>query len=98
MIVNAFTWMTAVVRSFSAIGAAVSGLPALSPQTVLQIGGNMATTIFDARVNVSMVTNLEQAIVHRVSALVVLFAAIVGTKAIRSSASSVLGAKCPAVK
>jgi len=42
MIVNAFSWMTAVVKSFSTIGAAVSGLPALSPQTVLQIGGNIA--------------------------------------------------------
>ena len=48
MIVNAFSWMTAVIRSFSAIGAAVTGLPSLSPQSVLQIGGNIATTIFNA--------------------------------------------------
>ena len=39
MIVNAFSWMNAVLKSFSAIGAAITGLPALSPQTVLQIGG-----------------------------------------------------------
>jgi type IV secretory pathway TrbL component len=39
MIVNAFPWMTAVMSSFSAIGASVSGLPKLSPQTVLQLGG-----------------------------------------------------------
>src|SRR5271156_1079609 len=27
MIVNAFTWMTAIIKSFSAIGAAITGLP-----------------------------------------------------------------------
>src|SRR5271167_1577151 len=43
MIVNAFPWMTAVMSSFSAIGASVSGLPKLSPQTVLQLGGEMAS-------------------------------------------------------
>ena len=32
MIINAFTWMTAVVASFSRIGAAVTGLPSLSPK------------------------------------------------------------------
>src|SRR5216684_6766674 len=47
MIVNAFSWMNAVVRSFSGIGAAVTGLPALSPQTVLQLGANMAGKIFN---------------------------------------------------
>ncbi len=31
MIVNAFTWMTTVIKSFSAIGAAITGLPSLSP-------------------------------------------------------------------
>ena len=46
MIVNAFTWMNAVVKSFSSIGAAVTGLPALSPQTVLELGANMADTLF----------------------------------------------------
>ena len=33
MIVNAFPWMNAVIRSFSAIGASITGLPNLSPQT-----------------------------------------------------------------
>src|SRR6202167_5968577 len=42
MIVNAFSWMNAVITSFSDIGAAVSGLPNLSPQSVLQLGGRMA--------------------------------------------------------
>jgi type IV secretion system protein TrbL len=74
MIVNAFSWMNAVVRSFSGIGAAVTGLPALSPQTVLQIGSNMASTIFNAPATTSKVTNLELAIVQSVSAFIVLLA------------------------
>ncbi len=77
MIVNAFSWMTALVRSFSAIGAAVTGLPALSPQSVLQLGGNMASTIFNAPANASLMANLELAIVQSVSAFVVLFAFVV---------------------
>lgn len=38
MIINAFPWMSAVVQRFSRIGAAVTGLPALSPQSVLTWG------------------------------------------------------------
>ncbi len=74
MIVNAFPWMNAVISSFSAIGAGVTGLPSLSPQTVLALGYNMAHTIFNAPANASMVTNLELAIVQSVSGFVVLFA------------------------
>jgi type IV secretion system protein TrbL len=77
MIVNAFSWMNAVVRSFSGIGAAVTGLPALSPQTVLEIGSNMASTIFNAPATTSMVTNLELAIVQSVSAFIVLLAFVI---------------------
>ncbi|MBF6571573.1 MAG: P-type conjugative transfer protein TrbL [Candidatus Binataceae bacterium] len=77
MIVNAFSWMNAVVWSFSGIGAAVTGLPALSPQTVLEIGSNMASTIFNAPATTSMVTNLELAIVQSVSAFIVLLAFVI---------------------
>jgi type IV secretion system protein TrbL len=77
MIVNAFTWMTAVLKSFSAIGAAVTGLPALSPQTVLQLGSNMASTIFNAPANTSMITNVELAIVQCVSAFIVLLSFVI---------------------
>ena len=48
MIVNAFSWMNAVLKSFSAIGASVTGLPALNPQSVIVIGANMAETIFNS--------------------------------------------------
>lgn len=77
MIVNAFPWMNAVVKSFSSIGAAVTGLPALSPQTVLQLGANMAGTLFDAPANASLMTNLELAIVQSVAAFFVLLSFVV---------------------
>ena len=77
MIVNAFSWMTAVVKSFSTLGAAVSGLPALSPQTVLQLGGNIATIIFNAPANASLMTNIELAIIQSVSAFIVLLSFVI---------------------
>ena len=77
MIVNAFSWMTAVLKSFSAIGASVTGRPALSPQTVLQLGSNMASTIFNAPANANMMTNIELAIVQCVSAFVVLLSFVI---------------------
>jgi type IV secretion system protein TrbL len=77
MIVNAFSWMTAVVKSFSTLGAAVSGLPALSPQTVLQIGGNIASIIFNAPANASLMTNIELVIIQSVSAFIVLLSFVI---------------------
>ena len=77
MIVNAFSWMTAVVKSFSTLGAAVSGLPALSPQTVLQLGGSIATIIFNAPANASLITNIELAIIQSVSAFIVLLSFVI---------------------
>jgi P-type conjugative transfer protein TrbL len=74
MIINAFTWMTAVVASFSHIGAAITGVPSLSPQTVLQLGGQMASTIFDTPASTSMMTNLEIVIIQSVCGFVVLLA------------------------
>lgn len=56
MIVNAFSWMSAVLKSFSVIDASITGLPALSPQTVLQIGGQISNTIFNAPANASLMT------------------------------------------
>ena len=74
MIVNAFPWMNAVIKSFSTIGASISGLPNLSPQSVLQAGGQIANMIFSAPASTSMMGNLEIAIVQSVSGFVILFA------------------------
>src|SRR5271170_2190856 len=48
MIVNGFSWMYLVIQSFSRIGAAISGLPALSPQSVLVAGLNMTNTLMSS--------------------------------------------------
>jgi P-type conjugative transfer protein TrbL len=77
MIVNAFTWMYAVIQSFSRIGAAATGLPALSPQSVLTLGGNMAETIFNTPANASLMNNLEVAIVQSVAAFFVLLSFVI---------------------
>jgi len=74
MIVNAFPWMNAVIKSFSTIGVSISGLPNLSPQSVLQAGGQIANMIFSAPASTSMMGNLEIAIVQSVSGFAVLFA------------------------
>jgi type IV secretion system protein TrbL len=74
MIVNAFPWMNAVIAGFSHIGAAITGLPNLSPQTVLQLGGQMADMIFNTPASTSLMNNLEVAIVQSVCGFFVLFA------------------------
>src|SRR5579862_7777337 len=66
MIINAFPWMNAVMKSFSTIGSSISGLPDLSPQSVLVLGDNMARMIFDTPANASMMSNLEIAIVQSI--------------------------------
>jgi type IV secretion system protein TrbL len=77
MIVNALPWMEAVLNSFSRIGSAATGLPALSPQTVLQLGGNMASTIFNTPATASLMADLELAIVQSISAFVVLLSFVI---------------------
>jgi P-type conjugative transfer protein TrbL len=74
MIVNAFPWMNAVIASFSRIGSGITGIPTLSPQSVLQLGGQMATTIFDTPANASIMSTLEMAIVQSVCGFFVLLA------------------------
>jgi type IV secretion system protein TrbL len=77
MIINALPWMQAVLNSFSRIGAAATGLPALSPQTVLQLGGNMASTIFNTPATASLMADIELAIVQSISAFVVLLSFVI---------------------
>jgi P-type conjugative transfer protein TrbL len=71
MIVNGFNWMYLVIQSFSRIGSAVSGLPALSPQSVLRVGLAMTTMLVNSPSTTSMVSNFEQAFVSGFLALVV---------------------------
>ena len=71
MIVNGFNWMYLVIQSFSRIGAAISGLPALNPQSVLQAGLSMANTLLNSPTASGMISSLELALVEGVLALVV---------------------------
>lgn len=71
MIVNGFSWMYLVIQSFSRIGAAISGLPALSPQSVLQAGLSMANTLLNSPTAAGIVSSLELALVEGILALVV---------------------------
>jgi type IV secretion system protein TrbL len=64
MIINGFNWMYLVIQSFSRIGAAISGLPALSPQSVLQAGLSMAGTLLNSPATSSVMSSLEQALVE----------------------------------
>ncbi len=71
MIVNGFSWMYLVIESFSRIGSAISGLPALSPQSVIQAGLNMANTLLSSPTTSGVVSSLELALVEGFCALVV---------------------------
>ena len=71
MIVNGFAWMYLVIQSFSRIGSAISGLPALSPQSVIQAGLNMANTLLSSPTTSGVVSSLELALVEGFCALVV---------------------------
>jgi type IV secretion system protein TrbL len=71
MIINGFSWMYLVIQSFSRIGTAISGLPALSPDSVLQAGLSMAGTLLNSPAASGMISNLELAVVEGALALVV---------------------------
>jgi hypothetical protein len=71
MIVNGFNWMYLVIQSFSRIGSAISGLPGLSPQSVLKVGLAMTTMLVNSPSTTSMLSNFEQAFVSGFLALVV---------------------------
>src|SRR5271167_3351300 len=64
MIINGFSWMYLVIQSFSRIGAAISGLPALSPQSVLGAGLNMTETLLNSPTTSGMISSFELALVE----------------------------------
>jgi type IV secretion system protein TrbL len=71
MIVNGFNWMYLVIQSFSRIGSALSGLPALSPQSVLVAGLNMTSTLMSSPATSGIVSSFELALVEGFCALAV---------------------------
>ena len=71
MIVNGFSWMYLVIQSFGRIGAAISGLPALSPQSVLAAGLNMASTLLESPASSGVMSTIEEALTEWFCAVVV---------------------------
>ncbi len=71
MILNGFNWMYLVIQSFSRIGSAISGLPALSPESVLDAGLSMASTLLNSPTASGLIASLELAVVEALLALVV---------------------------
>ncbi|MGO9056327.1 MAG: type IV secretion system protein [Candidatus Binataceae bacterium] len=71
MIVNGFSWMYLGIQSFGRIGAAISGLPALSPQNVLGAGLNMASTLLESPASSGVMSTLEAALTEWFCAAVV---------------------------
>ena len=70
MIVNGFSWMYLVIQSFSRIGSAISGLSALSPQSVLQAGLSMTSTLFNSPTTNGLISGIELGFVEGTLALV----------------------------
>src|SRR5215469_17303045 len=64
MIVNGFNWMYLVIQSFSRIGSAISGLPALSPQSVLQAGLSMTNMLLSSPTTTGIISSFELALVE----------------------------------
>src|SRR5712692_1752908 len=64
MIVNGFSWMYLVIQSFSRIGSTISGLPALSPQSVLRAGLSMTTTLLNSPTTSGIISSFELALVE----------------------------------
>jgi P-type conjugative transfer protein TrbL len=77
MIVNGFAWMYLVIQSFSRIGGAITGLPGLSPQSVLNAGIAMTNTLLDSPATTSLLSNMELAVVSGFLALVVIAAFVI---------------------
>lgn len=77
MIVNGFSWMYLVIQSFSRIGSAISGLPALSPESVLDAGLSMASTLLNSPAASGLISSLELALVEAVLSLIVAAAFVI---------------------
>src|SRR5271167_1132825 len=71
MIINGFNWMYLVIQSFSRIGTVISGLPALSPQSVLAAGLDMTNVLISSPATSGIISNLELAIVEGFCAIAV---------------------------
>jgi type IV secretion system protein TrbL len=77
MITNGFQWMYLIIQSFSRIGATLTGLPSLSPQSVLDIGVTMTNILLSNPPVTGLLSGLELALVSGAITLVVLAAFLI---------------------
>jgi type IV secretion system protein TrbL len=81
IMLNAQTWLPAIIRSFMMIGAGASHLSALDPSSLLSQGISIASTVFIPLEKAGLLnTNLGEWIVAGISSLIILisFAVIAG--------------------
>jgi P-type conjugative transfer protein TrbL len=64
MLTYGFQWMMIVIQSFGRLGAILTGLPTLSPESILQAGENMALTLWNSPVSSGIVSAFELALVE----------------------------------
>jgi type IV secretion system protein TrbL len=74
MILYSFQWMTIVIASFGRLGSAISGLPTLSPQSVLNMGESLFSTLWNSPTTSGLVSSVELGILEGTMAMVVLAA------------------------
>jgi P-type conjugative transfer protein TrbL len=77
MITNGFQWMYLIIQSFSRIGSALTGLPSLSPQSVLDTGVILTNMLLSSPATTGLLNNLELAIVSGAITIIVLAAFLI---------------------
>jgi type IV secretion system protein TrbL len=64
MLTYGFLWMMLVIQSFGRLGAILTGLPTLSPESILIAGENLALTLWNSPVSSGIVSAFELALVE----------------------------------
>jgi type IV secretion system protein TrbL len=74
MILYGFTWMGIVIASFGRLGGILTGLPPLSPQSILGAGREMFSVLWNSPTTSGIISSVELGILEGFMAIVVLAA------------------------
>jgi len=74
MILYGFRWMGIVIASFGRLGGIISGLPALSPQSIIDAGHVAFTTLWNSPTTSGLITSFELGLLAGFMSIVVLIA------------------------
>src|SRR5690242_19564373 len=74
MILYGFQWMGIVIESFGKLGGAISGLPALDPDSILVAGESLVSTLWNSPATSGVIASIELGILEGFMAIVVLAA------------------------